>query len=125
MYDDPYMDFAWKFVSCFRQELAQVASTGVCPLSLFLFILILRSQMPSDTQDVEGMNSILQWMTKIAPTIKKALVNTTVHQQRDASDTTIPNGSTQLNDFVYPPKQNMKGSNYHVGHPMHMFIVFM
>ena len=71
---DPYMDFTRKFLAMFDADLQNVADTGLCPLALFVFVLVLRSQLPSDTQDIEGMNSILQWMTKVAPTIKKSLV---------------------------------------------------
>eukprot|EP00959_Pyramimonas_sp_CCMP1952_P074928 1565791-Pyramimonas_sp.AAC.1 len=41
--------------------------TGECSERLYAWLLVVRSRLPHDTQDVEGMNSVLQRMCDIAP----------------------------------------------------------
>ena len=47
--------------------------TGRCPGRLFAAVLRIRCQMEFDTQDVEGLNSVIQVMTKAAPAWKQSL----------------------------------------------------
>ena len=42
-------------------------ATGNCPNSLYCFMLMVRGQARSDTQDVEGMNFVWQGIAKVAP----------------------------------------------------------
>ena len=69
-------DLPAKFRRRFKTELEEVISSeGLCPLPLYTVILVLRSRLSMDTQDVEGANSVLQTMCKMAPSIKHGLVS--------------------------------------------------
>ncbi len=68
-------DVPVKIKLIFPDELAVVADTGRVPLNLYHFVLMLRSQAPMDTQDVEGMNSTLQTMSKAAPRLQLPLAS--------------------------------------------------
>ena len=52
-------DMPKKIMMMFAAEVAVVAASGQVPLNLFGFLLLWRSEMPAETQLVEGMNSIL------------------------------------------------------------------
>ena len=116
-YTDPYMDFSIKFVALFLWELQQIASTGFCPIRLFVWLLVLRSQMPADTQDVEGMNSVLQWMTKCAPTLRQPMVSPSIYQQRNVVYGFVWNCNL-VSEFVSPKSQSrfpaIEISNAHI-----------
>ena len=69
-------DAAVKVRSHFARHLNVVRDTGGCvPPKLFLFILMIRSRLTHDTQDLEGCNSLLQIMGKIAPNLRHAMAN--------------------------------------------------
>ena len=64
--EDPYNDISIKIKRWYRAELEHARDTGECPVSLFCYLIFLRSLLPSDTQDIEGMNNILQRLNKLA-----------------------------------------------------------
>ena len=57
----------YKVREIFDAELQVVADTGRCPPILYLFLLLWRARLPCETQEVEGLNSIIQFMTQSAP----------------------------------------------------------
>ena len=42
---------------------------------MFTSLLLFRARLPIETQEIEGWNSIVQKMTKVAPNVKVALVS--------------------------------------------------
>eukprot|EP00959_Pyramimonas_sp_CCMP1952_P433324 9074287-Pyramimonas_sp.AAC.1 len=44
-----------------------MAADGTCDPALYLWLLMWRLQLPRDTQDIEGANSIIQRMASAAP----------------------------------------------------------
>ena len=74
---DPFSDLALKTKQNYNRELQLVIETsGQCPHALYQYSLLLRSQMPAETQDIEGNNSVLSAMSKIAPNLHIALATT-------------------------------------------------
>ena len=71
----PYMDFGIKVVNSFRSDLEATASAGKCPVSLWVFMTLVRKELAADTQDVEGANSTLQRMANLAPHLKLAMAS--------------------------------------------------
>ena len=65
----PYMDFASKVRVLFSVELNEAAREGRCPLNLFTYMLGVRKVLPTNTQDVEGLNSTIQKMAREAPNL--------------------------------------------------------
>ena len=63
----PQDDFAIKIKRLFRPQRDEMRATGKRPNSLYCFMLIVRGQAPSNTQDVEGMNFVWQGIAKVAP----------------------------------------------------------
>lgn len=51
------------------------ADTGRCPSRLFSILVLIRSQLSLDTQEIEGANSVLQAMAKAAPTLRMGLAS--------------------------------------------------
>ena len=70
-----YNDFEIKLKHAFADELNQAAASGTCPSTLFSFMRLVRSKLPSETQDIEGMNSVLQRMAKLAPNLQMAMAS--------------------------------------------------
>jgi hypothetical protein len=70
-----YSDITVKLRGFFLDEFREVCSTGKCPPRLFGALLVLRSKLPHNTQDIEGMNSILQIMHRVAPRLGLACAN--------------------------------------------------
>ena len=69
-------DFAVKLKAVFRLELELIIATGgTCPRLLWIFMLLVRAQLPLDSQEIEGMHSILQRMAKAAPHMGQALAS--------------------------------------------------
>ena len=68
-----YCDVPFKLRKLFASEIAVVRATGKVPHNLFGFLLLLRSMIPVDTQDIEGMNSVLQTICRQAPFIHMSL----------------------------------------------------
>ena len=62
----PFSDVAWKTRELFAADVEMVANSGRCPARLYSFLVAWRAQCPFDTQEVEGMNNILQEMSKRA-----------------------------------------------------------
>ena len=63
-------DVALKLRAAFFAEWAVVADgDGRCPLRLWQFMLLFRAGITMDVQEVEGMNSLVQSMSKHAPSI--------------------------------------------------------
>jgi len=57
---DPFDGFTFKAREAFKAELQVLAATGRCPTALYNFCLAVRAGLADNTQDVEGLNSILQ-----------------------------------------------------------------
>ena len=91
----------------FLAEWQHVASDGTVPLKLYIFILLLRSEAPTDMQEVEGMNSVLQLMSKRAPTLQVALAS--ARMQLKKGDAINATECAELNESV---KQHMASSDY-------------
>ena len=72
---DPYNDITIKIKQQFPDELEAAANTGKCPLDLCVCILLWRSTLSGQTQDIEGMNSVLQAATARAPTVSASTIN--------------------------------------------------
>jgi hypothetical protein len=70
-----YSDITVKLRGFFMDEFREVCSTGKCPPRLFGALLVLRSKLPHNTQDIEGVNSILQIMHRVAPRLGLACAN--------------------------------------------------
>ena len=68
-------DFTLKTKRMFAVELEQMAQTGICPIGLYVHILIFRACLPTDMQDIEGRNSVLQRLASAAPFMKIPLGN--------------------------------------------------
>ncbi|CAK0906513.1 unnamed protein product, partial [Prorocentrum cordatum] len=66
----PYSDLAIKYKRLFGREFQKAREDGDCPRRLYNALVLLRSKLPLDNQDLEGMNSILQQMAKLAPRLK-------------------------------------------------------
>ncbi|CAK0805617.1 unnamed protein product, partial [Prorocentrum cordatum] len=62
-------DFAAKVRDLFRADWEQMRASGQCGARLYAFLLVWRSRLPHDTQDLEGANSVLQRMAKLAPNL--------------------------------------------------------
>ena len=69
-------DIATKLKALFLLELREAAASGLCNRMLWVFILLIRSQLPLGTPQIEGMNSIIQRMATGAPHIGLALAAT-------------------------------------------------
>ena len=63
------MDFASKVRVLFSFELNEAAREGRCPLNLFTYMLGVRKVLPTNTQDVEGLNSTIQKIAREAPNL--------------------------------------------------------
>ena len=57
----------YKIRTVFAHELKYLAETGKFPPKLYAFMLVVRSLLTLDTQEIEGMNSIVQQMCRSAP----------------------------------------------------------
>ncbi|CAK0813601.1 unnamed protein product, partial [Prorocentrum cordatum] len=68
-------DLALKVRDIFLYDWATMQISGECSPRLYAWLLVLRSKLPHDTQDVEGMNSVLQRMCSIAPRMKLPLAS--------------------------------------------------
>ncbi len=60
-------DVGVKIRDVFRDDLRRMAMFGSVSRGLYAWVLALRAQLPHDTQDIEGANSILVAMGKAAP----------------------------------------------------------
>lgn len=68
-------DITIKCKKVFLKELEDCKAAGTCPIKLYVFLLQWRSQLPFDTQEVEGMNNVLQEMTRRAGHLQLALAS--------------------------------------------------
>jgi hypothetical protein len=64
-------DISWKLVEVFKPQLQRMATTGTCSQDLYTFLLHYRGQLPGETQDLEGLNSKLQWLTNISRNMQR------------------------------------------------------
>ena len=88
-------------------EFKVVADTGQVPLALFEALLMVRAGAAGHTQDIEGMNSLIQLLGKRAPNLKHPHANARLilmksearlsHNWSDACDGTIPNAIVYCN----------------------------
>ena len=69
----PQDDFAIKIKRLFRPQWEEMRATGKCHNLLYCFMLLVWGQAPSDTQDVEGMNFVLQGIATVAPRLGQML----------------------------------------------------
>ena len=58
--ESPVSDVAWKTAQIYAEEIAITAQEGRCPLNLYAFVLVWRSQCGFDTQEVEGANNLTE-----------------------------------------------------------------
>ena len=69
-------DVTLKIRNLFRDDFsATVASGGVISAKLYSFLLLLRAKLPWDSQEVEGLNSVVQRIGDHAPNISIALAS--------------------------------------------------
>ncbi|CAK0844631.1 unnamed protein product, partial [Prorocentrum cordatum] len=68
-------DFAAKARELFMDDWRGMEASGQCSAKLFVFLLVWRSKLPHDTQDLEGANSVLQRMAKLAPNLHLPLAS--------------------------------------------------
>ena len=66
---------AIKYKKLFANEFVHCKEVGTCSVKLCVFLLQWRSQLPFDTQEVEGMNNVLQEMTRRAGHLHLALAS--------------------------------------------------
>jgi hypothetical protein len=64
--NNPHDDISFKVLELYEAEWHAMARAGTCADSLWKFMLIFRSATPGETQDIEGFNSRLQWLTNLA-----------------------------------------------------------
>eukprot|EP00959_Pyramimonas_sp_CCMP1952_P274861 5745794-Pyramimonas_sp.AAC.1 len=62
-------DVAFKIREKFMGAWEEMADDGSCQPELYMWLLAWRHQLPHDTQDVEGANSVLQRMANAAPNL--------------------------------------------------------
>jgi hypothetical protein len=67
----PLSDITLKLRSFFRAAFEDMSEHGVCSADLFGTLLLMRSRMPFTTQDIEGMNSVLQIMVRAMPNLRQ------------------------------------------------------
>eukprot|EP00959_Pyramimonas_sp_CCMP1952_P015375 325609-Pyramimonas_sp.AAC.1 len=67
---DPLSDIAWKTKAMFKDELEVVSQCGKVPCNLYGFLLVWRAELPSETQCIEGLTSIVTTMGKVSPSLK-------------------------------------------------------
>ena len=60
-------DVAFKAREYFKAAWRRMEADGSCEPALYMWLLVWRMQLPHDTQDIEGANSIIQMMAKTAP----------------------------------------------------------
>ncbi|CAK0876362.1 unnamed protein product, partial [Prorocentrum cordatum] len=72
--EDGFSDVAVKTREIFKEEFRIMRDTGTCPASLAQWIALLRSNATVTTQEIEGMNSVIQAIGKAAPFIHLPLV---------------------------------------------------
>ena len=77
-----HSDVALKIRNRFKGEIKIVKESGTCPLPLYSAVLLIRSSMHGDTQDLEGDNSILQVMTSRARRMRIALASARMQLKR-------------------------------------------
>ncbi|CAK0828843.1 unnamed protein product [Prorocentrum cordatum] len=62
-------DLAGKIRDLFRDDWRAMVESGQCSARLYVFLLVWRIRLPRDTQGLEGANSVLQRMARIAPNL--------------------------------------------------------
>jgi hypothetical protein len=70
-----FSDAPEKVRDSFGAQLREVVATGKCPADLHSFLLLVRSHLALDTQEIEGANSVLQAMAKAAPQLRTGLAS--------------------------------------------------
>jgi len=103
---DRFTDISLKTKRLFATEFQEVVRTsGECPTALFIFARMLRSQMPAETQEVEGNNSVLAEMARRAPCIGVALATarTSIKKGRPLTPEERVALHTEVVRFVGPP----------------------
>ena len=70
-----FSDLTVKWVGHFELQLERARDEGTCAPDLFSATLMLRAALPVDTQEIEGMNSILQTMASRATTMRIPLAS--------------------------------------------------
>jgi len=68
-------DMAEKFRDFYMPEITLMRDKGSVPMKLYGALLIWRSVLPLDNQELEGMASMIQVMCKIAPNSRRALIS--------------------------------------------------
>ena len=74
-------DISWKLLDLFHKEFVVCASDGTCPRNLYDCLLLLRAGMPRETQDIEDLNSILQWLASTARRMEHECADARGHQE--------------------------------------------
>ena len=64
-------DVSEKILNLFRAEFESMKLDGRCDRVLYNFLFIFRSVCPGDTQDIEGLNSQLQWLVNLARAMER------------------------------------------------------
>jgi len=64
----------WKVVALFPEELQHAEKTGKLDANLYKLLLAISKLLMSDTQEIEGMNSVIKRVLEIAPAIGLRLV---------------------------------------------------
>ena len=67
-----YSDFSMKTVATYRRSLETARDTGRCPNDLYVYMIMVRRELLSNTQAVEGTDSTLQRVTAVAPNCRLA-----------------------------------------------------
>ena len=96
--DDRDTDVFLKCRDLFADEWRRVALDGTVPLKLYVFLLLLRAEMPLDMQEVEGMNSVLQLMSKRAPTLQVPLASARLQLKK--GDDISPADCVEMHDSI-------------------------
>lgn len=82
----PFSDVPEKTKVLFHGELQEAAATGRCPLKLYTFALLMRARLPCETQEVEGMNSVLQKISDAAPNARFPVVSDRLRNRYGCGD---------------------------------------
>ena len=71
----PFSDITLKSLELFRDDWTYCSETGRCTKRLWYFLILIRLQSTSNNQFIEGVNSMIQRMAKVAPHMKLGLAN--------------------------------------------------
>ncbi|CAK0860920.1 unnamed protein product, partial [Prorocentrum cordatum] len=77
------LQLPWKIAKCFEDELKVTKQDGTIHPELFKLLTVIVHMIPVDTQAVEGMNSMIKFIIKLAPAIGLELLSTRLYLKKE------------------------------------------